>query len=73
LRRGRSLWGLYADRRTSFSISNAGKNQITPCVFVSARSAGDPCGVVMLDIVMLAIGVGAFALLIGYVALCERL
>jgi hypothetical protein len=27
----------------------------------------------MLDIVMLAIGVGGFALLIGYVALCERL
>ena len=29
--------------------------------------------IVMLDIVMLVIGVGAFALLIGYVALCERL
>jgi hypothetical protein len=27
----------------------------------------------MLDVVMLAIGVGAFALFIGYVALCERL
>ena len=27
----------------------------------------------MLDIFMLVIGVGAFALLIGYVALCERL
>jgi len=27
----------------------------------------------MLDIFMLAIGVGGFALLIGYVALCERL
>jgi hypothetical protein len=37
-----------------------------------AASAGSN-GVVMLDIVMLAIGVGAFALLIGYVALCERL
>jgi hypothetical protein len=29
--------------------------------------------IVMLDVVMLVIGVGAFALLIGYVALCERL
>jgi hypothetical protein len=29
--------------------------------------------IVMLDVVMLAIGVGGFALLIGYVALCERL
>jgi len=27
----------------------------------------------MLDILMLVIGVGSFALLIGYVALCERL
>ena len=27
----------------------------------------------MLDLVMLILGVGAFALLIGYVALCERL
>jgi hypothetical protein len=27
----------------------------------------------MLDIFMLVIGVGGFALLIGYVALCERL
>jgi hypothetical protein len=29
--------------------------------------------IVMLDVVMLVIGVGGFALLIGYVALCERL
>jgi hypothetical protein len=29
--------------------------------------------IVMLDVVMLVLGVGAFALLIGYVALCERL
>jgi len=29
--------------------------------------------VVMLDVVMLVLGVGGFALLIGYVALCERL
>ena len=28
---------------------------------------------ILLDIVMLAIGAGAFVLLIGYVALCERL
>jgi hypothetical protein len=27
----------------------------------------------MLDLVMLALGIGGFALLIGYVALCERL
>jgi len=27
----------------------------------------------MLDLIMLALGIGAFALLIGYVALCERL
>jgi hypothetical protein len=27
----------------------------------------------MLDVIMLAIGVGAFVLFIGYVALCERL
>jgi hypothetical protein len=27
----------------------------------------------MLDVVMLVIGVGAFALFVGYVALCERL
>jgi hypothetical protein len=27
----------------------------------------------MLDLIMLALGVGGFALLIGYVALCERL
>jgi hypothetical protein len=27
----------------------------------------------MLDLIMLALGVGSFALLIGYVALCERL
>ena len=29
--------------------------------------------IVMLDVVMLVLGVGGFALLIGYVALCERL
>jgi len=27
----------------------------------------------MLDVVMLVLGVGGFALLFGYVALCERL
>jgi len=27
----------------------------------------------MLDLAMLALGIGGFALLIGYVALCERL
>jgi hypothetical protein len=27
----------------------------------------------MLDLVMLILGIGGFALLIGYVALCERL
>jgi len=27
----------------------------------------------MLDVVMLALGVGAFVLFVGYVALCERL
>jgi hypothetical protein len=27
----------------------------------------------MLDVIMLAIGIGSFALLLGYVALCERL
>jgi len=27
----------------------------------------------MLDVMMLVLGVGGFALLIGYVALCERL
>jgi hypothetical protein len=29
--------------------------------------------IVMLDVVMLVLGIGGFALLIGYVALCERL
>jgi hypothetical protein len=39
-------------------------------------SAGTPAGVEeipMLDVIMLVLGVGGFALLIGYVALCERL
>jgi hypothetical protein len=27
----------------------------------------------MFDLIMLALGIGGFALLIGYVALCERL
>jgi hypothetical protein len=32
-----------------------------------------PTGVTMLDVIMLAIGIGSFALLFAYVALCERL
>jgi hypothetical protein len=39
-------------------------------------SAGTPVGaeeISMLDVIMLVLGVGGFALLIGYVALCERL
>ena len=39
-------------------------------------SAGTPAGAEefsMFDVIMLALGVGGFALLIGYVALCERL
>jgi len=39
-------------------------------------SADIPVGaeeIPMLDVIMLALGVGGFALLIGYVALCERL
>jgi hypothetical protein len=48
--------------------------QAISCAYLGAGRVGrDPDGVVMLDIVMLAIGVGAFALAIGYVALCERL
>jgi hypothetical protein len=44
------------------------------CAYPETGCVGrDPYGVGMLDIVMLAIGVGVFALLIGYVALCERL
>ncbi len=39
----------------------------------SARIAAGAEEISMLDLIMLAIGVGGFALLIGYVALCERL
>jgi hypothetical protein len=39
------------------------------------RGAGSPWPpeLSMLDVIMLAIGIGSFALLLGYVALCERL
>jgi hypothetical protein len=36
-------------------------------------SLGHSGGDAMLDVIMLAIGAGAFVLFIGYVALCERL
>jgi hypothetical protein len=39
----------------------------------SARIAAGAEEISMLDLIMLAIGVGGFVLLIGYVALCERL
>jgi hypothetical protein len=36
-------------------------------------SLGHSGGDSMLDVIMLAIGAGAFVLFVGYVALCERL
>jgi len=36
---------------------------------ISERREGET----MLDLVMLVLGLGGFALMIGYVALCERL
>jgi hypothetical protein len=39
----------------------------------SARIAAGAKENSMLDLIMLALGVSGFALLIGYVALCERL
>ena len=46
------------------------------CVRLLDGSAAQQVGVEeisTLDVLMLALGVGGFALLIGYVALCERL
>ena len=37
------------------------------------RQSGQGLETSMLDVVMLVMGVGAFALLIGYVALCDKI
>jgi len=46
---------------------------VSPSLFGAAASPGGAKEISMLDLIMLALGIGAFALLIGYVALCERL
>jgi len=46
---------------------------VSPSLSGAAANPGGAKEIPMLDLVMLVLGIGAFALLIGYVALCERL
>ena len=62
------LWNSYTYLSSSISNSYAGV-----AFFVAPAEVGGHEERILLDIVMLAIGAGAFVLLIGYVALCERL
>ncbi len=46
---------------------------LSPSLWLCAATPAGAEEFPMLDVIMLVLGVGAFALLIGYVALCERL
>jgi hypothetical protein len=45
----------------------------SPSLWLCADTSATAEAFSMLDVIMLALGLGGFALLIGYVALCERL
>jgi hypothetical protein len=45
----------------------------SPSLWLCADTSASAEEFSMLDVIMLVLGVGGFALLIGYVALCERL
>jgi hypothetical protein len=47
--------------------------RVSPSLCQAAANLTGVKEIPMLDLVMLVLGIGGFALLIGYVALCERL
>jgi hypothetical protein len=47
--------------------------RFSPSLWRPAGAVGAQGEFLMLDVIMLALGMGAFAAFVGYVALCERL